>query len=490
MRITRFLSLFLLACLLAILPAAAQAQGFTCQSLFIDAMTQLSDNCAGAGSGQACYGYGTVQATTFSGSADFAVPSATIDLATTQTVEAVEMDLITEEYGAALLNVPTAGGLDIKLVVMGGVRVTNRVNAEGTTTPAQPVDVLVNSRSNLRAAPSTSSAIIGAVDAGETLRADGTDASGNWLRVGAARGAAWVSRSLVTGGDALPTVVDAAQLPFGALNLSVMPEDSLCRQGLNGLLIQTAPDAGEVTLNINGSPITVSGTVFLEASIARELQLTTLDGRAEAGNLVVPEGYTAAASMSVMGDEAETFPMMNVSGAWGSCNAIDTLIDNRLDGLEELTTDVLYTLVDVPKPGSPIACGTPDEYAASVTNVQQRARQAEINDACQTFAIVSPNAGIPESEVTFIWSAPTDLEGLSRYRLNVFGEKGDYVRGFTTGGTQLEINTASNEQGVGGPGMFLSFTVDALDSGGNVLCTTRPVRLRRDAPGENPFAED
>jgi len=490
MRITRFYSLFLLVCLLAILPAAAQAQGFTCQSLFIDAMMQFSDNCAETGSGQACYGYGTVQATTFSGSADFAAPAATLDLATTQTVEAVEMDLITEAYGAALLNVPTAGGLDVKLVAMGGVRVTNLVDAGTASVSVQPVEVFVNSRSNLRAAPTTSSSTLGAVDAGEILRADGTDPSGEWLRVGAAGGAAWISRSLVTGGDDLPVVMDGAQLPFTALNLSVQPENTLCRQGLNGLLIQTAPDAGSVTLTINGSPITVNGTAFLEASIARELQLTTLDGRAEAGNLIVPEGYTAAAPMNVMGDDAESFPMMNVSGAWGSCNAIDTLIDNRLDGLEALTTRVLYTIIEVPEPGSPVACGTPNEYADSITAIQQNVRQAEITDACQTFAIISPNAGVPESEVEFIWSAPTDLQGLSRYRLNVFGEKGDYVRGFTTSSTRLEINTASNEQGVGSPGMFLSFTVDALDGGGEVLCTTVPVRLRRDAPGENPFAED
>lgn len=482
MRHTKLFPLLILFGLISIAPSALFAQALSCEAYLEDALAKTAENCADAANGEACYGYGTAQATTFADSANFSSPSDTIEIVDVESFETIEMDLLAEQYGTVVLNVPTPGGQIVKMVAMGQVTLTNAINPTQAAEPTEPVDVTVNTRANLRNAPDSNAAVITAVDVGAVLRADGVDASGRWVRVGVDGGVAWIFVDLVDGAVDLPVVVDGAQAPFGTFFFSAAPENDLCRQGLNALLIQVAPDAGEVTLVINGTPTTITGTVILEAASETEMQMTVLDGRVETPTAVAPLSYVITAPMEALNSDAS---MMAV-GDWGSCSLISGY-DRRLDGLTALN-EILYTPISIPQPGDTIlACGTPEQYEASVARVQQNAAENARAQACQGFAITSPLDGVPQGDVTFTWTPPA--EGATSYRLNIFGESGDFRRAYTTQGAELNVtaNTSGNASGVG-PGQFLSFTVDSLDASGNVACTTAPVRLRRVAPGEDAFA--
>jgi hypothetical protein len=343
-RLTQWLAL----CLIILLPVtAAHLQGGVCPPLVERALNEAGNLCATLPRNSACYGFNQVSAQ-FSGAVAedfFTRPADITDLTTLQSLNTAALDEALGRWGVAVLNVQanipnSLPGQGVRFILFGDARLENAVPAEQALLPVTPVEVTVVSSANLRSGPSTNTNVLGGAEAGSTFPAEGLNPAGDWVRVNTPQvGLAWIARDLLNpAGDlaSLPVITEESRSPMQAFQFRTGLGQISCDQAPSALMVQ-GPQGFKVQIEANGATIELGSTILLRASDDR-MQLTTLEGEAEIGDLIIPAGYSSEAPLDESGEAGE-FEVPERA-------AEEDLLD--LQWLDEVPDDLLEYDLDVP----------------------------------------------------------------------------------------------------------------------------------------------
>ena len=273
--------IFALFITLCLFPAVALAQDEQCLAIILAALAASEQACSGTGSNQACFGSPALQAEPQDGSVPFtfAQPGDIVNTRDLQTLRSSPLNA--GNYGISLLRVQNA-----TLLVFGDVEIHNRVSAAD----APPtVEVSPTGSINVRSGPSTEDAIIGSLDARQTVTANGRLGDNSWLRVALPDGTfGWLYAPLVTTTGDINTLdimdtagapLDARFEPMQSFTFQSGVGDAPCA-GVpeSGILLQTPAEAASASLSINQVEIVLTGTAFLQAQSGGEMIVNGLEG--------------------------------------------------------------------------------------------------------------------------------------------------------------------------------------------------------------------
>ena len=261
-----------------------------CPEIVTTAIAAVSQFCADTGRNTACYGNAALTAELRAGvdTTVFDTPGETITIADLRSLRLALLDETAGEWGIALLriqaNLPdTLPGENVTLLLFGDVAVTN--------TGVPVFTMTAERRTNLRAAPTTTGAVIRELAPATALTANGRTADSRWLYVSTTDGdAGWVFADTVTGEDdpASLTVADetsAATIspwrPLQAFTFRSGLGDSACSAAPeSGLLIQSPQGIGRIDLLVNEVNIQFGSTVYLQAQPNAAMSLRVIEGAA------------------------------------------------------------------------------------------------------------------------------------------------------------------------------------------------------------------
>jgi hypothetical protein len=280
--LTRSLLIVALVGLLLVAAAITQAQGDpeapTCPVLVGQALETLDSNCTGLARNTACYGFNRVDATFWyppEGDA-FSMPADRIPVLDLETIATAPLNLGTEEWGLALLNIQadlpeTLPGQAVAMLLMGDTSVTNTVPPEQILGPVTPVAAVTLTGANLRSRPTTTANVVTSLPAATTVSLVGVDETREWYEIMLdSGGTAWIFGDLVSVMDfnlltALPITDGAAGLRYGPMQAFYFTTglgDPTCAEAPDAMVIQST-ELAEVTLNINALEIELGSTVVL-----------------------------------------------------------------------------------------------------------------------------------------------------------------------------------------------------------------------------------
>jgi len=280
-----------------LIPAITFAQDEQCFAPVQAAFTTAAQMCSTTGNNQACFGSGSLNVQPQEGIApySFSQPGDLISAREIQTLQSTPLE--NGSYGVTLLRLQTGApdNQTITLLAFGDVELHNLVNAADVP---PTLDVWPTGSMNIRSGPSTDDALIGVLDAGDTVTANGRLGDNSWLRVTLPDGGTgWLFASLVRASGDINTldIVDSAGAPvvarYGPMQSFTFRSgvaDAPCSGAPeSGILLQTSE---ETTLSINGAEIHLNGTAFLQAR--SELAVNSLEGIVRVGALDVAHVLT------------------------------------------------------------------------------------------------------------------------------------------------------------------------------------------------------
>lgn len=325
MRRSVLLISFLLFCLVGL--GLVQAQNNTadpedCIALVQQAYDVTQDACQGVGRDELCYGNSRIDIVP-----DGLVFNQTGDIAPVAEIESLRlspMNVESGEWGVSLMRVqaslPDDDALEnVDLLLFGNISLSQNIEAAAsavapTALPQITIEITAAGNINVRSIPSTSGAVIGVLDAGTVILADGRNSAGDWVRVNLSNDPApalygWVFTSLFTvNGDVstLPIVeagdtpaeeptVEAAVPAYGpmqAFYFTSGTEDRPCAEAPDsGLLIQTPSGVGLISFLINEVTIELGSTGYIQMAPGDEMRISVLEGN---GRVTVGEDTVMA----------------------------------------------------------------------------------------------------------------------------------------------------------------------------------------------------
>jgi hypothetical protein len=299
--------IFALFITLILIPALTLAQEDQCLAAVQAALATTEQACSATGRNQACYGNPGLQVEPQAGFVQFTFsqPGNIINVREIQTLRSSPPTDGT--YGVSLLRIQdgladTAPEQNVTLLVFGNVDILNNVSASDVP---PTLEVSPTGSMNIRSGPSTEDAIVGTLDARQTVTANGRLGDNSWLRITLADGSfGWLSAPLVTAAGDINTldIVTTAGTPVAvrygpmqSLTFQSGIDDAPCAGvSPSGVLIQTPAQASNVGFSINGVNLVLSGTMFLQAQPGSEMRLYAIEGVARAATVqatqVVPAG--------------------------------------------------------------------------------------------------------------------------------------------------------------------------------------------------------
>jgi hypothetical protein len=475
-----FIRKAMLGFLIALLSVAiVVAQGAACSDLVEMALASADANCGELGRNEVCYGYNNVQASFLTEVPDdffdqVADKSPVAELATVQTLP---MNTDTGQWGVAVMAIQaklpnTLPGENIKFVLLGDVEVENAVAPENVFVPSEGIEVsLTVENANLRSGAGLNFNVVGTVQLGETLLADGLSENGQWLRVVKNERPAWLSRSLVAENPEianLPVLTDEIMMPMQAFYLRTGITGQQCVEAPSDVLVVQGPENFTVQLNINGANVSLgSSGAFRTINQDGEdfLELTVFDGVFTIDGTVVTAGQQTRVCL---GDESSrgldgAANDLVVSCAPSSPRYVQSFGTNWCN-VEALPSGILNYPINVQCPGE-----TPPPVA---TTVNTSALDGTVAVDCNSFAILTGD--IPATNFTLVW---TPINGADSYEVAVFDSGGTQVSSTFTGGSSLAMN--------GGESFSSSGYVDVRAfGGGEYLCFARQNFSRSADPNE------
>lgn len=538
----------LLLLLLVILPflftSATQAQvGIsTCAAYIEDALQTLDDVCTDVGRNTACYGHSLIQAELQIEAIDdfstvrFAMPSDTLELPFLASLRTAPLNIDEDVWGIAVMNTQanlpgTLPGQGVVMLVLGDTEITNGVSPDNVFESVLPIPAQVNTQgARIRSGAGLAFSVNVVAQQGDTVEIDARNEVGDWLRVVYGDTGGWIFTDLVNITqpqlDTLPVLDDILQTPMQTFYFTTGIGNPECQQAPDAVLIQS-PRGVSASLTINESEITLSSTILLETD-GSQMILTVIDGEAQVNNLIVPEGYKAfidtnqdtqivqdLGARGISPVQSQQLPAS--SGQWRSCTPLTSTDRERLAQLPNIPASLLNYSIQLP--GQPTQfCASPEELAA----LQQQADATDVPTAeptadttaapavtvevttevlptdpvvageydCTPFRLASPREGMAFGNQIFYWD-PTNPAAAS-YEIFVYDNGGNIVAQATTSATQITLDTGDrNPTG----GVYYSWTVQARDANGNVVCGPLPpaVQLREAAPQPTappPLEED
>ncbi len=278
-----------------VVPTGAGAQGGdSCPTIVQAALSIIDEHCGETTRNQACYGSDTIQADAQPDSTGFHFeqPGDRIDVAAIRTLRLSAMDIASEEWGTALLqvqaNLPdTLPGQNVTFLLFGDVHLTNAANVTETLamTTTTPVNVRLRPRSDREN-------VIGSLPPGTDVIATGRATNNfgeTWIRIRYdehIEHTGWVVDWALHSDEQTSVLADIepgtpAWGPMQAFYLTTGLGDAPCTEAPDsGLLIQTPAGQAAVRLAINEVTVDLGSTVYLQAQAGGEMTVTTLDGSA------------------------------------------------------------------------------------------------------------------------------------------------------------------------------------------------------------------
>ncbi|MFW5748539.1 MAG: SH3 domain-containing protein [Chloroflexota bacterium] len=318
-----------------IAPAAAQ-QGQdenddTCPVIVQTALDAVAEACEPAGRNQACYGHILLAAEPHADVSrfEFEETGDLVNVGDLASLALSPMDTETGAWGVALMrlqaNLPdTLPGQNVTFLVFGNSEIRNAVTPTGApaTTESTPVEIEAviqsNSSINVRAQPSTNSAVIDILRPNATITADGRDSAGRWIRVILPDGdSGWIFSDLLSidGDLAALAVVDDLRIDRLSLGQEIegtisdeSPTDEYRFEGQEGdiidirmlrasgdldtLLVLQGPDGDEIASNDDDPELGLTGSVINAFRLPADGTYTVLASRYGAEDGFTEGGYT------------------------------------------------------------------------------------------------------------------------------------------------------------------------------------------------------
>ncbi|MGJ3240823.1 MAG: SH3 domain-containing protein [Anaerolineae bacterium] len=274
-----------------------------CPALVNNALELTQASCDGTRTNEACYGYIFIDAELRSPEATFTEPGDVENVVNIQSLQLSPLDTTSGQWGVIVLSIEpnttlTTDSLlpddDLQIILYGDTQLSDA---------SQFAEVTANSAVNIRQQPRTNATVIGSLDVGETIIANGRLPDDSWFRVrisGAnedgSAGIGWIAA------DFLDTVFDANTLPVITIEDAENPPDDLaarygpmqafifesgdqdapCAEAPNsGMLIQTPEGVASVTLWLDEVVIQLDGTGVISAQANGDLTVGVIEGTAE-----------------------------------------------------------------------------------------------------------------------------------------------------------------------------------------------------------------
>lgn len=315
-------SVLLLMCLLGMFAVgrvviAQNTAEQQCAALISAAFEQFADVCGTMPGNSACYGGGMVQAAFNDAQAPFSTPGDTISLSDVAAVSASALDFDAVGWGLAALTVQAnqpltdgSAGVGLSYLLLGDVRVENRVSPEEAFLPVPGAAAAALIPVNVRVNPFEDSTVLTAIQPGQSFSVDAISADGAWLRAVAPDGVVgWVAAAVIDAEiDGLPTVTRSTFSPMQRFTVLTGDMHDACASAAPApMLVIQSPETLTALIEANGQTIIISSTIALrvvELNGGLTLQLITLSGTARAGSVVIPEGFTASIQLNAEGTAA------------------------------------------------------------------------------------------------------------------------------------------------------------------------------------------
>lgn len=250
-----------------------------CTALREAALLTAAESCAGQSDGSICLGHASVESLVIcDDTPPLSMPGDTIPL---QSLCALRLSALQDDgqWGIAYMNVPTAQGSELTMILLGDLDIQNAASASSQMRVWAEQDLTIHS------GPGRPYEVLRNVTAGEVLLVNACNCTRNWLRTVLEDGrVGWVSARDVTviGEEAgLPVVERDAPLyeAMQAFSLNSGEQSSSCAPA--GVLIQTPDSVTPIPLQINGIEIKVDSTVFAQSQSGTGLQIMVLEGTAQ-----------------------------------------------------------------------------------------------------------------------------------------------------------------------------------------------------------------
>lgn len=291
------LLLTLIYLLLSVTVVSAQA---TCPTNVILAFARAGSACLNTGRNQVCHGNGAVSFTNFEGDTLSTQAGNVLSARQIQNISTVASD----EYTIALLRLQGALTTNdqryVTLLTFGDTTLENLIE------PQNELLITATGSLNVRQSPADNAPILAQISVRESLTANGRTQGNTWLRViipgqnETPDIIGWViaSSTTTTGNLNTLSLVDGNtryQNAFQSFNLLSGVNDAPCDGApQSGILLQTPNITTPVTFSINGQPITVAGTAYLQAH--PNLIIHVLDGEVITADSYYPAGASIGAT--------------------------------------------------------------------------------------------------------------------------------------------------------------------------------------------------
>lgn len=344
--------LVLMLLFVTIQPVAAQDAAAPVCTPFVEvALAEVGTLCGGMERNTVCYGYNRVNAS-FNQPVEpdfFSQPSDRAQLIDVERLQTMALSLDRQEWGVAVMNVQanipgTLPGQAVTFILIGDATLDNGVAPETAQTAlADPVEVVAAVNANIRSGPGTATNVVGGVNAGTTLQADGLSSDQAWLRVLHGESPAWISRSVLNaadGIDALPVVDEAFQTPMQAFYFRTGTSEPECADFAPSALVIQGPERVNIDLTMNGAQVTVGSTIVLTQPDNKTLKCTVIDGSVRfPSGLTVPAGFAVEADLDEDGE---------VTSNWGGFHGLTDSELDELSFINLLPDDLFNYAVELP----------------------------------------------------------------------------------------------------------------------------------------------
>ncbi len=260
----------------------------TCAEIVRTALEVVDEQCQQIGRNKVCYGHNLLKAQPHPQISPFEFEDEgdVADVVDIQNLQVSGMDLTAPSWGIALMQLQGeltgAAPEDLTLLLFGDVEIENQVVIGSTF----DVTVMADSQVNVRNAPQTDADVVGKLQPGDVVSANGRITDGSWLRVSLPDGYGWVYAPLVSSTEdvsRLEVVQDEAAGfgPMRAIKLSTGIDDAMCAEAPNsGVLIQTPEGMAQVSLLINGVQVELGSTVYFQAEPGEAMIVRVVEGHA------------------------------------------------------------------------------------------------------------------------------------------------------------------------------------------------------------------
>jgi hypothetical protein len=453
MRKTLFaLSASVLTWLLSVALVMAQSN---CSDLVTQALEAVDESCSSTGRNEACYGYDQVEASFLVDVADdfFSQVASISPVADIETIRTAPLNTETGVWGVAVMNIQadlpnTLPGQSVTFILLGDVEVENAVAPEDAFVPSEGLDVTVNiaAGANVRSGPGTNYNVIGGLQNGQTVLADGVSEDGEWLRVAYRERPAWLSISVIDSGAAgiseLPTLSAELQTPMQAFYLRTGIGEPECGEAPDDILVVQGPENININITVNGANVQLgSSGAFRIIMIDGQpfLEIIVFDGHFLVDGQNITQGQH---SVICLGDE-------NSRGLDGENNDLVVTCDASEPEpiedfgeewciMEDVPSDILNYGLEVLCPGE-----TPPPLPTEQVG-QGGASNSELEAVdCSSFAILT--GSIPATNFILSWSPAT---GADSYEVAVYDSGGNQ--------TSVYSGLTATSIGLNGGGGFAS----------------------------------